>query len=118
MAIEIDPALVSYGDPDPRSGLAQVYYAGVSVPYLCGFPVRPDEHGAASARRVAVVGIERRLADMSNHERLQLVAAVRAATHPDQWEEVESPAEFTAEARRYLDELEKNLPANFGLDRR
>ena len=77
MPIEIDPDLVSYGDPDPRSGLAQVYYAGVPVPYLCGFPVRPDEHGAASARRVAVDGIERRLAAMSAHERLRVEAAVR-----------------------------------------
>jgi hypothetical protein len=75
MYVEIDPDLVELGEPDPKSGLSQVYHAGVSVPRL--FRFLPPVSGVGTVRYYAAQAIEVRLAAMSAHERLAFATAAQ-----------------------------------------
>jgi hypothetical protein len=48
MHIGIDPDLVEFGEPDPKSGLGQVYYAGMPVPHV--FRFLPPVSGVSTVR--------------------------------------------------------------------
>lgn len=74
---QLDPDLVTYGEIEPRSGVSQVFYAGIAVPKL--FRTPEIGAGARTARYYLAIEIARRFESMSAHERLLLHVATQKA---------------------------------------
>jgi hypothetical protein len=72
---DLDSRLISFGPPSARAGSSQVYYAGVLIRNL--YRIEENGAGAHTQRYYLAREIERRLLLMSNHERLELHAAVK-----------------------------------------
>ena len=76
MSISIEPDLIAFDTPAPRTGLCQVSYAGIVVPGI--FRLRPDGAGERTVRYYTARAIEERLRKMSSHQQLEFLGATQS----------------------------------------
>ena len=108
MAIEIDPALIEFIEPD-QHGCCRVAYLGIVIDGLYRTP--ETGAGARTQRHYLARSIEERLDRMSNHQRLEIYAAVRLN---DLDASIDTAAEMPEDMMRKMAELTDGIEVDLG----